>query len=151
MSISPIPSWIQPSAMRWVRNTNTQSCTEMHLSVSGPTGAAVVLGVLVGWLLRKGKRAKGTCWHNTFTNNCLLLLAPQGKHFMEMTGDEGQRCEKATGKISFLDSPTMSLPALLYLCLWNVTLVAGITCMCLFALMHKIQVELKNKNFYTKL
>lgn len=27
---------------------------------------------------------------------------------MEMAVYEGQRCEKATGKISFLDSPTMS-------------------------------------------
>lgn len=76
--------------------------------VSGPAGAAVALGVFVGWLLRKGKRAKGMCWHNTFTNNCLLLLLPQGKHFMEMTGYEGQRCEEASGKISFLDSATMS-------------------------------------------
>lgn len=48
------------------------------------------------------------CWHNTFTNNCLLLLLPQGKHFMEMTGYEGQRCEQASGKISFLDSAAMS-------------------------------------------
>lgn len=108
MSISPIPLRIQPSAMKRVRNTNTQTWREMHLPVLGLTGAVVVLGVLVGWLLKKGKRAKGTCWHNTFTNNCLLLLAPQGKHFMEITGYEGQRCEKATGKISFLDSPTMS-------------------------------------------
>ena len=64
--------------------------------------------MFVGWLLRRGKRAKGTCWHNAFTNNCLLLLVPQGEHFMEMAVYEGQRCEKATGKISFLDSPTMS-------------------------------------------
>lgn len=64
--------------------------------------------MFLGWLLRRGKRAKGTCWHNAFTNNCLLLLVPQGEHFMEMSVYEGQRCEKATGKICFLDSPTMS-------------------------------------------
>ncbi|KAM7385068.1 hypothetical protein PAMP_001166 [Pampus punctatissimus] len=32
----------------------------------------------------------------------------QGEHFMEMAVHEGQRCEKATGKMSFLDSRTMS-------------------------------------------
>lgn len=58
--------------------------------------------------MRRGKRAKGTCWHNAFTNNCLLLLAPQGEHFMEMAVYEGQRCRKATGEISFLDSLKMS-------------------------------------------
>lgn len=75
----------------------------------------MVLAVFVGWLLRRGKRAKGTCWHNASTNNCLLLLVPQGEHFMEMAVHEGQRCEKATGKISFLDSPTKptgSIPCL---------------------------------------
>lgn len=67
--------------------------------------------------MRRGKRAKGTCWHNAFTNNCLLLLVPQGKHFMEMAVYEGQRCQKATGKISFLDPPHNVLPASYLVCL----------------------------------
>ncbi len=111
MSISPIPLRIQYSVLRWVRNTNTHKHTDTHKCIplcQVRLGAAVVLGVFVGWLLRRAKRAKGTCWHNAFTNNCLLLLLPQGEHFMEMAVYEGQRCEKATGKISFLDSPTMS-------------------------------------------
>lgn len=85
------------------KHTRTHKCISL---CQVRLGAAVVLGMFVGWLLRKGKRAKGTCWHNAFTNNCLLLLVPQGEHFMEMAVYEGQRCEKATGKISFLDSPT---------------------------------------------
>lgn len=80
----------------------------MHPPVAGPVGCCSGAGSVCRWLLRGGKRAKGTCWHNAFTNNCLLLLVPQGERFMEMAVYEGQRCEKATGKISFLDSPTMS-------------------------------------------
>lgn len=52
------------------------------------------------------------CWYNASTNNCLLLLVPQGEHFMEMDVHEGQRCEKATGKISFLGPPTYQLHTL---------------------------------------
>lgn len=71
-----------------------------------------LLNVFVWWLLSRGERAKGTCWYNASTNNCLLLLVPQGKHFMEMDVHEGQRCKKATGKISFLGPPTYQLRTL---------------------------------------
>lgn len=65
-------------------------------------------------------------------------MVPQGEHFMEMAVYEGQRCEKATGKISFLDSPHNVLPASY---LWCVTLKAGIICMCLFMLMQTYSIE----------
>lgn len=67
-------------------------------------------------------------------------MVPQGKHFMEMAVYEGQRCQKATGKISFLDPSTMSyqLHTLSACC---VTLGAWIIYMCLFMVMqmHKIK------------
>lgn len=132
MSISPIPLRIQYSVARWVGNTNTHQDPNPTPTCQVRLGAAAVF---VGWLLRRGKRAKGTCWHNAFTNNCLLLWVLQGEHFMEMAVYEGQRCEKATGKISFLDSPPHNvLPASYLVCLWRVPLRAPVTlcvCVCL--------------------
>lgn len=108
MSISPIPLQIRCFVVRWIRNTYTHrhKCFPLF---QVQLGAAVELVVFVGWLLRGSKRAKGTCWHNASTNNCLLLLVPQGEHFMEMAVQGGQRCDKATGKMSFLDSPTIPI------------------------------------------
>lgn len=87
------------------------------------------------WLLSRGERAKGTCWYNASTNNCLLLLVSQGEHFMEMDVHEGQRCEKATVKISFLGPPTFqpcTLPA---------SPEAAVVRLCLFVEMHMCKVK----------
>lgn len=87
-------------------HTRTHTCIP-HMS--GPVGCCGGAGSVCRLAIEgRGKRAKGTCWHNAFTNNYLLLLVSRGEHFMEMAVYEGQRGEKAAGEISFLDSPTSS-------------------------------------------
>lgn len=68
---------------------------------------------------------------------------------MEMAVYEGQRCEKATGKISFLDSPTMSYQRrTLSAC----GVRAPIIYMCLFMLMqmHTIKVNYEKQKVVFK-
>lgn len=147
MNIRPIPT---NSVLCGKKGQETQ--TRIHTCTPHPLcqvrlGAASLLGVFVGWVLSRGTGAKGTCWHNAFTNNCLLLLAPQGKHFMEMAVYEGQRCEEASGKISFLESPTVSNPlrtlSACHVAPWEL---GSYTCVCLWWwILKKKQL---NNNFY---